>query len=167
MIKLYRVPQSEIVLDWSEIKRTVCLYTRKDKSLGDIKISTMAFFVSLGKDRKKRNVKEDKSMQWIFLLAAGVFEVLWAVELKFSEGFTKLWPSVITVLGMIASFYFLSLALKSLQLGTAYAIWTGIGTVGTVLLGVLLFKEPANLSRIIFISLIVAGIIGLKLTSSN
>lgn len=106
-------------------------------------------------------------MKWIFLLTAGCFEVLWAFGLKYSLGFTKLIPSVYTILGMIASFYFLSLALKSLPLGNAYAIWTGIGTVGTVVLGVLLFKEPMNMSRVIFISLIIIGIIGLKLTSSN
>ncbi|HYE68171.1 MAG TPA: quaternary ammonium compound efflux SMR transporter SugE [Anaerovoracaceae bacterium] len=106
-------------------------------------------------------------MKWIFLLTAGFFEVLWALGLKYTLGFTKLIPSVYTILGMIASFYFLSLALKSLPLGNAYAIWTGIGTVGTVVLGVLLFKEPMNMIRMIFICLIIIGIIGLKLTSSN
>lgn len=106
-------------------------------------------------------------MQWIFLLAAGGFEVLWALGLKYSLGFTRLLPSLITILGMIASFYFLSLALKSLQLGTAYAIWTGIGTVGTVTLGILLFKEPININRVIFISFIIIGIIGLKITNPN
>lgn len=104
-------------------------------------------------------------MKWIYLLVAGGFEVLWAVGLKNSLGFTRLVPSLFTVLGMIASFYFLSLALKSLPLGTAYAIWTGIGTVGTVLLGVILFKEPLNLAGVIFIGFIVTGIVGLKLTS--
>lgn len=101
-------------------------------------------------------------MQWLFLLAAGGFEVLWALGLKYSLGFTRLLPSVITILGMTASFYFLSLALKSLPLGTAYAIWTGIGTVGTVILGILLFKEPANISRIVYIGFIIIGIVGLK-----
>ena len=106
-------------------------------------------------------------MEWIFLLVAGVFEVLWALGLKYSLGFTRLIPSVITILGMIASFYFLALALKSLPLGTSYAIWTGIGTVGTLVLGIYLFKEPINLTRVIFIGFILIGIIGLKLTSSN
>ena len=106
-------------------------------------------------------------MEWIFLLVAGVFEVLWALGLKYSLGFTRLIPSVITILGMIASFYFLALALKSLPLGTSYAIWTGIGTVGTLILGIYLFKEPINLTRVIFIGFILIGIIGLKLTSSD
>ena len=106
-------------------------------------------------------------MEWIFLLVAGVFEVLWALGLKYSLGFTRLIPSVITILGMIASFYFLALALKSLPLGTSYAIWTGIGTVGTLILGIYLFKEPMNFTRVIFIGFILIGIIGLKLTSSN
>lgn len=106
-------------------------------------------------------------MKWIFLLVAGGFEVFWALGLKYSLGFTRLMPSVFTVLGMIASFYFLSLALKSLPLGTSYAIWTGIGTVGTVILGIFLFKEPVNLTRVIFIGLIIIGIVGLKISSSN
>ncbi|MDD3168171.1 MAG: multidrug efflux SMR transporter [Eubacteriales bacterium] len=106
-------------------------------------------------------------MNWILLLVAGGFEVFWAFELKNSLGFTKLIPSVLTILGMIASFYFLALALRSLPLGTAYAIWTGIGTVGTVILGMFLLNEPISAGRIIFISLIVTGIIGLKITSSH
>ncbi|QAT44012.1 quaternary ammonium compound efflux SMR transporter SugE [Aminipila luticellarii] len=106
-------------------------------------------------------------MQWLFLGTAGLFEVCWAVSLKYSHGFTKLLPSVVTVIGMILSFYFLSLALKTLPLGTSYAIWTGIGTVGTVILGILFFKEPADLMRLICIGFIVTGIIGLKLVSSH
>lgn len=104
-------------------------------------------------------------MKWIMLIVAGVFEVCWAIGLKHSQGFTKFVPSALTILGMFASFYFLSLALKDLPLGTAYAIWTGIGTVGTVILGTLLFKEPLDLIRLICIILIVMGIIGLKLVS--
>lgn len=104
-------------------------------------------------------------MNWLFLVIAGLLEVWWAVGLKYSQGFTKLIPSVFTVLGMIASFYFLSLALKSLPLGTAYAIWTGIGTVGTVILGIMLFKEPIDPLRLMFIGFIVVGIIGLKFVS--
>jgi quaternary ammonium compound-resistance protein SugE len=106
-------------------------------------------------------------MVWFYLLLAGGFEVFWAVELKFSLGFTRLWPGVLTILGMITSFYFLALALKSLPLGNAYAIWTGIGTVGTAALGILLFKEPVSMSRMLFIGLIITGIIGLKISSSN
>ncbi|MGL5652349.1 MAG: quaternary ammonium compound efflux SMR transporter SugE [Paraclostridium sp.] len=106
-------------------------------------------------------------MKWLVLVIAGIFEVWWAVGLKYSEGFTKLVPSVLTVIGMIASFYFLSLALKELPLGTAYAIWTGIGTIGTVILGVFLFKEPMDFVRLVCIGFIVAGIIGLKLVSQH
>ena len=106
-------------------------------------------------------------MKWLVLVIAGIFEVWWAVGFKYSEGFTKLVPSVLTVIGMIASFYFLSLALKELPLGTAYAIWTGIGTIGTVILGVFLFKEPIDFVRLVCIGFIVAGIIGLKLVSQH
>ncbi|MBU3183167.1 quaternary ammonium compound efflux SMR transporter SugE [Clostridium psychrophilum] len=102
-------------------------------------------------------------MQWLYLVVAGMFEVEWAIGLKYSQGFTKMMPSVFTLVGMIASFYFLSLALKSLPIGTAYAIWTGIGTIGTVILGAVLFKEPFDIMHIICIALIVSGIVGLKL----
>lgn len=105
-------------------------------------------------------------MQWTYLLIAGLFEISWAIGLKFSHGFTQIIPSILTVAGMIASFYFLALALKTLPIGTAYAIWTGIGTVGTVLLGVILFKEPVTAMRIICIGLILSGITGLKLLAS-
>ena len=106
-------------------------------------------------------------MKWILLIIAGLLEVFWAVGLKYSEGFTKLFPSIFTVIGMIASFYFLSLALKDLPLGTAYAIWTGIGAVGTVILGIILFKEPADYMRLICIGLILIGIIGLKIATAE
>lgn len=106
-------------------------------------------------------------MQWIFLIIAGFFEVGWALGLKYSEGFTKLMPSVFTVFGMIASFYFLSLALINLPLGTAYAIWTGIGTVGTVILGIVLFNEPVDAIRLICIVIIIIGIVGLRLVSPH
>lgn len=102
-------------------------------------------------------------MHWFYLLIAGIFEISWAVGLKFSHGFTQIIPSILTVIGMIASFYFLALALKNLPLGTAYAIWTGIGTVGTVILGIILFKEPATALRLLCIALIICGITGLKL----
>ncbi len=102
-------------------------------------------------------------MHWMFLFIAGLFEISWAVGLKFSHGFTQLIPSVLTVAGMVASFYFLSLALKNLPLGTAYAVWTGIGTIGTVIFGIVLFKEPVTAMRLICIALIISGITGLKL----
>ncbi len=106
-------------------------------------------------------------MKWLFLIIAGACEVGWAIGLKYSQGFTKLVPSILTVSGMIASFYFLSLTLKELPLGTTYAIWTGIGTVGTVILGIILFKEPIDAIRLICIGFIVTGIIGLKLVSPH
>jgi quaternary ammonium compound-resistance protein SugE len=102
-------------------------------------------------------------MAWIILLAAGLFEVGWAVGLKYTEGFTRLLPSLGTVASMIVSLGLLGLALRSLPLGTAYAVWTGVGTVGTALLGVALFGEPATAMRLACIGLIVAGIAGLKL----
>ena len=104
-------------------------------------------------------------MEWIYLVIAGFFEVSWAIGLKYSQGFTKIIPGALTVIGMVASFYFLSLSLKSLPLGNAYAIWTGIGTVGTVVLGIILFNEPMNVMRIMCIVFIVFGIVGLKLIS--
>lgn len=104
-------------------------------------------------------------MQWIILLIAGLFEVTWAIGLKLSNGFTNLIISVLTVICMIASFYFLSIALKNIPLGTAYAVWTGIGTVGTVILGICLFDEPVTVMRIFCIFLICSGITGLKLLS--
>ncbi len=104
-------------------------------------------------------------MEWIILLVAGLFEISWAIGLKFSHGFTQVIPTIITIVCMIASFYFLALALKSLPLGTAYAIWTGIGTLGTVILGIILFKEPFTMMRMLCFALIVSGITGLKLLS--
>lgn len=104
-------------------------------------------------------------MAWVYLIIAGVFEVVWAIGLKYSEGFSKLYPSLLTIGGMFISFYLLSLAIKTIPLGTAYAVWTGIGVLGTVLLGMILFGEPAGVLRIVFILLILAGILGLKLSS--
>lgn len=106
-------------------------------------------------------------MNWLYLAIAGVLEVAWAIGLKYTEGWTRLVPSIITAILMIASFYFLSLAVKSLPIGTAYAIWTGIGTVGAAILGMVLFDEPKDIIRLACIALIIAGIAGLKLTSSN
>ena len=105
-------------------------------------------------------------MHWFYLLIAGLFEISWAVGLKFSHGFTKITPSVITVICMVLSFYFLALALKNLPLETAYAIWTGIGTIGTVIFGILFFKEPVSAVRLVCIMLIISGITGLKLISN-
>lgn len=96
-------------------------------------------------------------------MIAGFFEISWAVGLKYSEGFTKLWPTLFTISTMVLSFYFLALALRNIPLGTAYAVWTGIGAVGTVILGIYLFNEPKTLARMFFIFLIVIGIVGLKL----
>ena len=104
-------------------------------------------------------------MAWIILLLAGLAEVGWAVGLKYTEGFTRLWPTLGTVTAMVVSLLLLGLALKTLPLGTAYAIWTGIGTIGTVVLGILLFGESAALLRLACIGLIVAGIVGLKLVT--
>lgn len=106
-------------------------------------------------------------MAWVYLVVAGLLEIGWAVGLKYTEGWTKLRPSVLTAAMMIASFYFLSLALKTLPIGTAYAIWTGIGAVGAAILGILIFGEARDVSRILCVLLIVAGIIGLKLTSPH
>ena len=105
-------------------------------------------------------------MAWVYLLIAGIFEVVWAMGLKYSEGFTKLTPSVITIAGMFVSFYFLAIAVKSLPIGTAYAIWTGIGVIGTIIFGIAFLGESMNFTRMIFLSLIIAGITGLKFTAS-
>ena len=104
-------------------------------------------------------------MAWIWLTVAGLLEVVWAIGLKYTDGFTRLVPSLITGAAMIASLYFLALAVRSLPIGTAYAVWTGIGAVGVAILGMILFDEPRTLLRIASILLIVAGIAGLKLVS--
>jgi quaternary ammonium compound-resistance protein SugE len=104
-------------------------------------------------------------MAWIVLFVAGLFEVGWAVGLKYTEGFSRLWPSVGTVAPMIVSLGLLGLALRALPLGTACAIWTGVGTVGTALLGIMLFHEAADPIRLVCIGLILAGIVGLKLVT--
>ncbi|WP_312381449.1 quaternary ammonium compound efflux SMR transporter SugE [Stutzerimonas balearica] len=104
-------------------------------------------------------------MAWIMLVVAGLLEVAWALGLKASEGFTRPLPTVFTLLSMAASFYLLAQAMKSLPVGTAYAIWVGIGALGTVLLGILLFSESAGLWRLLSLLLLVAGLLGLKLTA--
>jgi quaternary ammonium compound-resistance protein SugE len=103
-------------------------------------------------------------MAWLVLVMAGLFEVCWAIGLKYTEGFSRFWPSVGTLLAMLISVVLLAIALKSLPVGTAYAVWTGIGAVGTVVLGIVLFNEPASLARLLCVGLIIGGIAGLKLT---
>lgn len=104
---------------------------------------------------------------WILLLIAGLLEVVWAIGLKYTDGFSKLVPSVITITAMIASVWLLALALKGIPVGTGYAVWTGIGAVGTAILGIVLFNEAATVARLACIGLIVAGIFGLKLVSNG
>ena len=106
-------------------------------------------------------------MAWIYLLIAGVLEIMWAIGLKYTEGFSRLWPSVGTLAAMVVSFFFLSQALKTLPVGTAYAVWTGIGAVGTAILGIFIFGESSDWKRIVCIFLIVSGIVGLKLFSAE
>ena len=106
-------------------------------------------------------------MAWLYLLFAGLLEIGWALGLKHTEGFTRLWPSILTALSMVASLGMLGLALNALPLGTAYAVWTGIGTVGTAILGILLYGEPATAARLACIGLILAGIVGLKLVGDG
>ena len=106
-------------------------------------------------------------MAWIYLCIAGLLEIVWAISLKHTEGFSNLRWSVVTVVGMMASFYLLAQALKTIPVGTAYAIWTGIGAAGTAILGIMLFSESAALPRLFCIGVIVAGIVGLMLTSSS
>lgn len=106
-------------------------------------------------------------MSWIYLFIAGLFEIGWAVGLKYTEGLTRLWPTAFTTVAMIASMIFLALALRTLPMGTAYAIWTGIGTVGTAALGIVLLNEPTDALRLACIGLIVAGTVGLKLVSPH
>ncbi|OWJ66072.1 quaternary ammonium compound efflux SMR transporter SugE [Inquilinus limosus] len=106
-------------------------------------------------------------MAWVILIIAGLFEIGWAVGLKYTEGFSRLWPSVATAAAMIVSLLLLGLALKDLPIGTAYAVWTGVGAVGTAILGIWLFGDPANFARLACIGLIVAGIVGLKLVTPH
>ena len=105
-------------------------------------------------------------MNWIILFVAGLFETVWAVGLKYTHGFSRLWPSVGTLVAMGISVYLLAHAMRILPVGTAYAVWTGIGAVGAVILGIVLFGEPVTLPRLLCVALIVAGLIGLKLTAA-
>lgn len=104
-------------------------------------------------------------MAWVALFVAGLLEIGWAVGLKYTDGLTRLWPTLGTGAALVASMALLALSLRTLPLGTAYAIWTGIGTLGTAVLGIVLFREPATVARLVCIGLILAGIIGLKLVS--
>lgn len=104
-------------------------------------------------------------MNWLILVLAGIFEIGWAVGLKYTEGFTRLWPTLGTVLAMVISLGLLGITMKSLPMGTAYAIWVGVGAIGTATLGIVLLGEPANAGRLVSLGLIFAGIIGLKLTT--
>ena len=104
-------------------------------------------------------------MEWIYLIVAGLFETGWAIGLKYTEGFTRPWPTLWTLTSMTASFYYLAQALKALPVGTGYAVWTGIGAVGTALLGILLFGETVAPIRIVSLALIVLGMIGLKVSA--
>jgi quaternary ammonium compound-resistance protein SugE len=106
-------------------------------------------------------------MSWVILFVAGLFETSWAVGMKYSDGFTKLYPSIFTILTMAMSVYLLSISLKTIPVGTAYAVWTGIGAVGTAILGIILFGESKDLVRIGFIFLIIAGIVGLRIFSGR
>ena len=105
-------------------------------------------------------------MAWLLLFSAGFVEIIFALSLKYNEGFTKLWPSIITALSGIGSFGLLMWAIKTLPLGTAYAVWTGIGAVGVAILGIFLFKESVDWMRLVSIGLVIVGIVGLKLTDS-
>jgi quaternary ammonium compound-resistance protein SugE len=105
-------------------------------------------------------------MAWAILVVAGLFEVGWAIGLKYTKGFTQLWPTVWTVLSMIISLWLLGIAMKTLPVGTAYSIWVGVGAVGTVVLGIYLLGEPVSVGRVISVALIIAGIIGLKLSTA-
>ena len=104
-------------------------------------------------------------MAWIILIIAGLLEVAWAIGLKYTDGFTRPWPTTGTIAAMVISIWLLGIAMKSLPVGTAYSVWVGIGAVGTVILGIVLFKEPANAARLVSIGLVVAGIVGLKLAT--
>jgi len=106
------------------------------------------------------------ALAWPLLLLAGLFEIGWAIGLKYTEGFSRLWPSVGTLVAMVVSVSLLGLAMKALPVGTSYAVWVGVGAVGTAILGIVLFGEPASAGRLISLALIVAGIVGLKLAST-
>jgi quaternary ammonium compound-resistance protein SugE len=106
-------------------------------------------------------------MPWLILIIAGLFEVAWAIGLKYTEGFTRPWPTFGTVAAMIVSVWLLGVAMKSLPVGTSYAVWVGVGAIGTAILGIVLFDEPSNAGRLVSLGLVLAGIIGLKLATPS
>ena len=106
-------------------------------------------------------------MNWVILVIAGLFEIAWAIGLKYTVGFSRLWPSVATILAMLLSVGLLGMAMKSLPIGTAYAVWVGVGAIGTALFGIVLFGEPASAARLLSLALILAGVVGLKLSTDN
>ncbi|HJU06340.1 MAG TPA: quaternary ammonium compound efflux SMR transporter SugE [Nitrospiraceae bacterium] len=106
-------------------------------------------------------------MAWMYLVIAGIFEIVWATGLKYTEGFTRLWPSLGTAAAMAVSLWFLAVALKTIPVGTGYAVWTGIGAAGTAVMGIILFGESRDVLRVVCILIIVAGIVGLKLASPH
>jgi quaternary ammonium compound-resistance protein SugE len=101
-------------------------------------------------------------MGWSYLLIAGFFEIAWAIGMKYTQSFTRFWPSFLVIIAMLLSVYFLTLAIKTIPVGTAYAVWTGIGIAGTTILGIILFNEPVQILRIVFILLILISVVGLK-----
>ena len=105
-------------------------------------------------------------MAWLYLIVAGLLETGWAIGLKYTEGFTRLWPSVFTIAAIAASMFLLALAAKTIPIGTAYSIWVGIGAVGAVILGIILFDEPRDFARLAFVGLLIVSLVGLKLTTS-
>jgi quaternary ammonium compound-resistance protein SugE len=107
------------------------------------------------------------SRSWIFLVIAGVFEIIWAIGLKYSRGFSARGPTVVTIIALVLSFYLLSRSLETIPVGTAYAVWTGIGAVGTAILGIVLFGESRQVARLLCILIVVVGIAGLKLTAAE
>jgi quaternary ammonium compound-resistance protein SugE len=119
-----------------------------------------------GTTRNRSLERESYLMAWFYLVTAGVFEIVWAYFMKQSDGFTRLTPTIITLVTMIISFSFLALAMRSLPLGTAYAIWTGIGTIGAFAIGIVFLAEPVTLLRLGSAALIICGLVGLKLSSS-
>ena len=106
-------------------------------------------------------------MNWLILVLAGLFEIAWAIGLKYTDGFTRVWPTIGTISAMVISVGLLGVAMKSLPVGTAYAVWVGVGAVGTAILGVVLFEESANAGRMVSLLLIIAGIVGLKLATPS
>ena len=132
--------------------------------LGRDRAATTLTYLPPGRDDPAA-LRDCYAMAWIYLLVASLFEIGWAVGLKYTQGFTRLWPSVCTLTAMVASMGCLALAVRTIPVGTGYAIWTGIGAVGTATLGILLFAEPFTASRVVCLLLIVSGIVGLKLTA--